>query len=108
MDAQISYSTNEVKTGATWIDGKPIYRQTIQVTAGASTDGWFHLANVSDIPNVAQYVKMRAIMNHNIGIKEELNGVYGLNSGAYYHVQSNYTTAGGVTFLTLEYTKTTD
>lgn len=29
------YSTEEVKTGETWIDGKPIYKKTIQFTTSA-------------------------------------------------------------------------
>ena len=30
-----TYSTEEVKTGETWIDGKPIYKKTIQFTTSA-------------------------------------------------------------------------
>lgn len=30
------YSTSEVKTGATWIDGKPIYRKVIEQTVNGS------------------------------------------------------------------------
>ena len=30
-DKQHSYSTDEIKTGGTWIDGKPIYRKVVQI-----------------------------------------------------------------------------
>ena len=32
VDGSNSYSTNEVKTGGTWIDGKPIYRKVLTAT----------------------------------------------------------------------------
>ena len=32
VDNSNSYSTNEVKTGGTWIDGKPIYRKILTNT----------------------------------------------------------------------------
>lgn len=31
------YSTDEVKTNKTWIDGKPIYRKVFNITSGMST-----------------------------------------------------------------------
>ena len=32
-----TYSTEEVKTGETWIDGKPLYRKTIVLPNGTGT-----------------------------------------------------------------------
>ena len=34
------YSTTEVKTNKTWIDGKPIYRIVVTATAGAGPSAW--------------------------------------------------------------------
>ena len=52
-----SYSTTEVKTGDTWIDGKPIYRKVItaqMATAGGTTT--INLANYGiNASNVKRY-----------------------------------------------------
>lgn len=34
------YSTNEVKTNKTWIDGKPIYKKVFNTNIDTSTVGW--------------------------------------------------------------------
>lgn len=36
----VNYSTDEVKTGATWIDGKPIYRHIIKKTVSFTGNSW--------------------------------------------------------------------
>ena len=38
-DKDMRYSTDEVKTGATWIDGKPIYRRVFKVTNKSLSNG---------------------------------------------------------------------
>ena len=38
-DKDMRYSTDEVKTGATWIDGKPIYRRVFKVTNKSISNG---------------------------------------------------------------------
>ena len=40
-----TYSTEEINTGKTWIDGKDIYRRYITFTVGTSTNVWNQLAN---------------------------------------------------------------
>ena len=47
------YSTSEVKTGATWIDGKPIYRKTFTGTSPASA---YTYTSVITIPNGAYII----------------------------------------------------
>ncbi len=46
-----TYSTEEVKTGETWIDEKPIYRKVIQVTSasGVTTEVDLSSLNISTI-----------------------------------------------------------
>lgn len=34
------YSTSEVKTGATWTNGKPIYRKVVEFTYPSSVNTW--------------------------------------------------------------------
>ena len=38
-DKDMRYSTDEVNTGATWIDGKPIYRRVFKVTNKSLSNG---------------------------------------------------------------------
>jgi hypothetical protein len=46
------YSTSEVLTGDTWIDGKPIYRKVCQKSFGTVTDGTQAEVNFTDmLPN---------------------------------------------------------
>lgn len=40
VDNSNSYSTDEVKTGGTWIDGKPIYRKVVEVNGIIPDDGF--------------------------------------------------------------------
>ncbi len=52
--SNMNYSTTETKTGATWIDGKPVYRRVFQKTISASTS-W---QTVATITGMASLVKL--------------------------------------------------
>ena len=53
-----SYSTNEVKTGGKWIDGKPIYRKTF---IGVTTEnGWNAIASLSNL-DISKVTKIEQI-----------------------------------------------
>lgn len=56
----LNYSTSEIDTGMTWIDGKKIYKKTFDCGAEPanyqSTDTYF------DIPNFGNVVKIEGIM----------------------------------------------
>lgn len=48
----VNYSTDEVKTGATWIDGKPIYRKVFTSTSAASVSAtWHSVTGITDVFN---------------------------------------------------------
>ena len=54
-----SYSTSEVKTNATWIDGKPIYKKTFTGTynsAANTTTNLFTFGSVSDLVDVKGWI----------------------------------------------------
>lgn len=103
-----NYSTDEVKTGGTWIDNKPIYRRTFKTTNGkATTDVTLGtIANLAEVISTNGYVKY---YNNHFSLSFFRNDTY-------YHrtmVSSN----GNVTVhccqpfsavVTVEYTKTTD
>jgi hypothetical protein len=56
-----SYSLDEVKTAETWIDGKPIYKKTFNITSTFTmTAGTWTSFNVS-IDNIKDLVKMEFI-----------------------------------------------
>lgn len=59
-DKDMRYSTDEVKTGATWIDGKPIYRRVFKVTNKALSNGAvvqsFARSSFSEITRIYAYL----------------------------------------------------
>ena len=59
----VNYSTDEVKTGATWIDGKPIYRKVLNISTSAFTAGnnWVDIS----IPNLETVVDIKGVTKHN-------------------------------------------
>ena len=52
-----SYSTEEVKTGGTWIDGKPIYRKVLSnIITGTTQDIAHQIANIDSYVNLTPYM----------------------------------------------------
>ena len=108
-----SYSTTEVKTGDTWIDGKPIYRI---VYSGNIANGSTLFTNVDAIINISGYgflgdTSRKVILN---GIAADIPSTlfscfYGLNNTIEFYAKygGNATTAYNSNII-LEYTKTTD
>lgn len=61
LNAERSYSTSEINTGKTWIDGKPIYRKVIKPTSTKGTQVNFNLpANISTYTHYEGYVESGA------------------------------------------------
>lgn len=52
----LTYSTSEVVTGETWIDGKPVYRQTFSNTVAASASE--QVINISLTSSVTRIIKV--------------------------------------------------
>lgn len=50
-----NYSTTEVSTGFTWIDGKTIYKKTFHVSAGPGAGQTIHITGLTSIDNVVNY-----------------------------------------------------
>lgn len=59
-DKDMNYSYNETKTGATWVDGKPIYRRVFKVTNKALSNGTvvqsFARSSFSEITRIYAYL----------------------------------------------------
>ena len=116
MNEQRSYSTTEINTGKKWIDGKPIYRKVIDFGAlpNATTKSVNH-----NISNLGRITFLQAITS-NTGGTATLTIPYIATNDASYNVgMAIYQTtiemscnknlsSYNETFVTLEYTKTTD
>lgn len=107
-DADFAYSTDEVVTGATWINGKPIYRRTFKVTNGAATTD-VTLGTISDLSEVVSMNGYVKYFSNHFPLSFYRNNTY-------YH-RTQVTSAGKVlvhcheagftAVVTVEYTKTT-
>lgn len=109
VESAIDYSTTEQNTGLKWIDGKPIYQKTFNVSANSYAD-------ISTL-NIDKVVSSDGIMELTGGVFYHLN-IYGESTYlAYYETdvtngRINTTVGSGWTAtnitVTLMYTKTTD
>ena len=111
------YSTNEINTGKTWIDGKPIYRKvyTFDLPPNPVT-AW---NRVADLPtNFGKMIRLYGNLTDNINKNQKAIPYYETDS-YYFHgliipnegklaYQHKGSANGGTCDLILEYTKTTD
>lgn len=120
-----TYSTEEIKTGETWIDGKPIYRKSFTTTINASTHkveidvsdlnierGLFDFNN--SYINNTKHSRYMPIVTTNVSIASVAEAHSSSQTCMYYEygytkfvVEIGNTFTGGV-FVTIRYTKTTD
>lgn len=107
------YSTEEVKTGETWIDGKPIYRKVISLTASTSTKSLSISSIISNVDSIwincgKSFYKIAA---GGSGIISDWE-VSGARFRAVIDIGTLYYACSGSGYsqaeITLEYTKTTD
>ena len=107
VDGKNSYSTDEILTGSTWIDGKPIYRKTFEYNDLLCNQDRVRLQEnfpiaYSNIVNM----KLVAYNSRTAGMMMIINTIYFFNGGVYFvdNVSQGYFNIK----LTVEYTKTTD
>ena len=100
----LSYSTQEQKTGGTWIDGKPIYRKTL--TAELPSGSSYLDFGAINIPNLGVIINAQATRYIGDGY-QVLNAGIVLYNG-HIEIEQLYTGSASTCYLTLEYTKTTD
>lgn len=109
-----SYSTNEVDTGATWIDGKPIYKKTFSFTLanaesttvnhGISNFGIlirYEGAAVSSSTKVVPIPRTLTNVNYQVGLE-------GVTTTSFEVDVASSGPRGKQAYITLWYTKTTD
>ena len=108
VDSSNSYSTEEIKTGGTWIDGKPIYRKVVNVGTLPDKTSKTVLHNIQNLDKV---LETKLVANDstnyivcNFGGKEM--GVYIDIANVIITSGDNFTGYSG--YAIIEYTKTTD
>lgn len=106
-----NYSTTEQKTGGTWIDGKPIYRKVVDCGALPNNTTKNVAHNIENIGWVVKYIGVASngsewlhlpasFTSSSVGLSVNSTNVILLT----YSNRTSYTS----TFVTIEYTKTTD
>lgn len=107
-----TYSTEEVKTGETWIDGKPIYRKVFELTSDTEQQIIPH--NIADVQHI--WVSGDSFLE--VGNSTSIPANYYRDSGIYTYAHANRRSIfirvsppgwkGNKYYIVLEYTKTTD
>ena len=108
------YSTTEINTGKTWINGKPIYRIVIQFTTTSTTGSWQSRAlGISNLEKIIKYdytyetnsTEMYKDSNY-VSSGYNLTTRMNKTDGLFNYLQNGYKNAD-ITLI-VEYTKTTD
>ena len=110
--SNLNYSTSEVDTGATWIDGSKIYKKTIVMNESSWTSGTGFKSQAHGISNLSKIVGIEPLVDDGSGFYSTL--IFAHNSSGdfirYYIDSSEITVEGsgltGYTFyITIHYTK---
>ena len=118
VDNSNSYSTEEIKTGGTWIDGKPIYRKVITATLQTNEQ----VLNLTVPPQIKSLVSIKGILSKgNVDFVIPycfMDGsstfqIYTYCQGQNLYIiprssDGTYFTAGCTVRVIVEYTKSTD
>jgi hypothetical protein len=110
VEVKSGYSTNEVKTGEYWIDGKPIYRKVIHFVTSSELIGIpigiSNLERIVDFRGCADWFPINFTTFDN-GTPYFVATQYRIEQGQIIHIcSSDY--ANRQAYAIIEYTKTTD
>ena len=112
VDSSNSYSTDEVKTGGKWIDGKPIYRKTISCGALPNTSYKNVNHNITNLDFVTKCYGFARGGNYRMVLPNAsantANAVEVYVDEMYVVIQTGNDRSGYNGYITIEYTKTTD
>ena len=117
-ESKLSYSTSETKTGATWINGNPIYRKVVTHTISTPLTGIIDIPHgIQNIDTPIRIVCGKAYANNinsGIIIPAQYNTTtfihisgFNVSSVQLFAGSENWTQLSNI-LLCLEYTKTTD
>lgn len=107
VDAKNSYSTEETLTGGTWIDGKPIYKITVEGTANFSNNNWTNITLFNDniqkkVVKIDMNCESACLRPQSLEITNAIAFSTAIGSG------NGSSVSNAKYILTIEYTKTTD
>lgn len=110
--SNLNYSTSEVDTGATWIDGAKIYKKTIVMNSSSWTSGSGYVTQAHGISNLSKIVGIETPFNDGEGYYSTLTFAKNTSGNfiRYYIDNSEIIIEGtgiaGYTFyITIHYTK---
>ena len=114
VDEKNSYSTDEVRTGGTWIDGKPIYRKTVDCGALPNSTTKYVVHNITNIGYIVSitgsakdkniYIPLPLVSKTN---KDSDIGIFITSTDIAIEAGGNRSSFTE-SYITIEYTKTTD
>lgn len=110
--SDMDYSTSEQDTGCKWVDGKPIYKKTIDIGAlpNATTKNIAHgisaLGIMLDMRGVAFYTNGISLPLPFVAISQASISTNATSTDVVITTANDRTAASG--YITLWYTKTTD
>ena len=109
-----TYSLNEIDTGETWIDGKPIYRKVISFGALPNTDVKDVAHNINDLDYIINLygIGERSLDKYYFPLnmaRDSLSIQIGLYANdTYVSVYAGSDRSNTSAYIVIEYTKTTD
>lgn len=112
-----SYSTSEVKTNMTWIDGKPIYRKVVQINSLPNNTETTYQTGIINGETI-KYDGFLSLSESDLGLQHmPYFSPYSSTGNVYYwvrkdatyiHIKTGTDRSSSSTYIIIEYTKTTD
>lgn len=98
------YSTSELDTGEKWINGKPIYRMTLDYIIQTGTNTWHDIGTISNVETIV--IKELFVIRENqiyLNLYNNYNFYFENNTLKEQHSSNFY--EGYHLYITIEYTK---
>ena len=112
-----SYSTSEVKTNMTWIDGKPIYRKVVQINGLPNNTETTYQTGIINGETI-KYDGFLSLSESDLGLQHmPYFSPYSSTGNVYYwvrkdttyiHIKTGTDRSSSSAYIIIEYTKTTD
>lgn len=114
VNTERSYTTSEVNTGTKWVDGKDIYKKTVQFTTRSSAGGLNIAHGVTDIDDVVDYFLYIKLTGTGVTKENYISTGYNVSCNVkfdgnfYYSITSTDSSYySKPAYITIYYTKTT-
>lgn len=106
----IDYSSEEVNTGAKWVDGKDIYRKSFEIAFNStySEGGFYYFWFNSGISNLHRIISTKGsidLVSRIVSLGMTFNADFLNDSRIQLGLSQNFGSTKGTVMLTIEYTK---